>query len=117
SGVMVEQEDHVDDLKTIAVSRLMLDNFDHIKSYWVTVGEETTSMALRFGADDIDGTILEERIMHAAKAATPVGMARERLLRLIREAGGLPVERDALYNVVREYPRSAVPDPVPAGGR
>jgi aminodeoxyfutalosine synthase len=117
TGIVERQTSVIDDLKTIAVSRLMLDNFDHIKSYWVTVGEETTSMALRFGADDIDGTILEERIMHAAKAATPVGMARERLLRLIREAGGLPVERDALYNVVREYPRSAVPDPVPAGGR
>jgi aminodeoxyfutalosine synthase len=76
-------------------------------------------MALRFGADDIDGTILEERIMHAAKAQTPVGMARERLLRIIREAGGLPVERDALYNVVREYPRSpaSAPEATTAGAR
>lgn len=104
TGITDRATSAVDDLKTIAVARLLLDNFDHIKSYWVTVGEETTSMALRFGADDIDGTILEERIMHAAKARTPVGMARERLLRIIREAGGVPVERDALYNVVREYP-------------
>lgn len=111
TGIVERQTSAIDDLKTIAISRLLLDNFDHIKSYWVTVGEETTSMALRFGADDIDGTILEERIMHAAKAQTPVGMARERLLRIIREAGGLPVERDALYNVVREYPRSPASAP------
>jgi aminodeoxyfutalosine synthase len=103
TGIVKRQTSAVDDLKTIAVSRLMLDNFDHIKSYWVTVGEETCSMALRFGADDVDGTILEERIMHAAKAGTPVGMARERLARLIREAGCVPVERDALYGVVRVH--------------
>lgn len=102
TGVISRQTPVTDDLKTIAVARLLLDNFDHIKSYWVTVGEETTSMALRFGADDVDGTILEERIMHAARAQTPVGMARERLVRLIREAGCRPVERDALYNDVGE---------------
>jgi aminodeoxyfutalosine synthase len=103
TGIVQRQASAVDDLKTIAVSRLMLDNFDHIKSYWVTVGEETCSMALRFGADDVDGTILEERIMHAAKAGTPVGMARERLMNLIREAGCIPVERDALYNNLKVH--------------
>jgi aminodeoxyfutalosine synthase len=97
TGIVQRPASAVDDLKTIAVSRLMLDNFDHIKSYWVTVGEETCAMALRFGADDLDGTILEERVMHAAKAGSPVGMAKERLSRLIREAGGVPVERDALH--------------------
>ena len=60
-------------------------------------------MALRFGADDVDGTILEERIMHAAKAETPVGMARDRLVRIIREAGCIPVERGALYEVLKVY--------------
>jgi aminodeoxyfutalosine synthase len=104
TGVIQRQTSVIDDLKTIAVARLMLDNIDHIKSYWVTVGEETTSMALRFGADDVDGTILEERIMHAARAQTPVGMARERLIRMIREAGCQPVERDALYNDVEASP-------------
>lgn len=103
TGIVNRQTSSIDDLKTIAISRLMLDNFMHIKSYWVTVGEETCSMALRFGADDVDGTILEERIMHAAKAGTPVGMARERLMKLIREAGCVPVERDALYNTVQVY--------------
>lgn len=92
----------VDDLKTMAVSRIFLDNFDHIKSYWVTLGEETASLALSFGADDLDGTIMEERIMHAADAPSPVGMAKERLERLIRSAGRVPVERDALYGVPRE---------------
>jgi aminodeoxyfutalosine synthase len=115
TGIVKRQASAIDDLKTIAVSRLLLDNFDHIKSYWVTVGEETCSMALRFGADDVDGTILEERIMHAAKAGTPVGMARERLVQLIREAGCEPVERDALYNPVGADggPRPAEPQPVP----
>jgi aminodeoxyfutalosine synthase len=108
TDIVKRQTSSIDDLKTIAVSRLMLDNFDHIKSYWVTVGEETCSMALRFGADDVDGTILEERIMHAAKAGTPVGMAKERLMQLIREAGRVPVERDALYNT--EFTQ----DPIPA---
>ena len=89
----------VDDLKTMAISRIFLDNFDHIKSYWVTLGEETASLALSFGADDLDGTIMEERIMHAAEAASPVGMARERLERLIRSAGRIPIERDALYGI------------------
>ncbi|OGR86062.1 MAG: aminofutalosine synthase MqnE [Elusimicrobia bacterium RIFCSPLOWO2_01_FULL_60_11] len=90
----------VDDLKTMAVSRIFLDNFDHIKSYWVTLGEETASLALAFGADDLDGTVMEERIMHAADAPSPVGMAKERLERLIRSAGRVPVERNALYNTV-----------------
>lgn len=103
TGITTRPTSAVDDLKTIAVSRLMLDNFDHIKAYWVTVGEETCSMALRFGADDVDGTILEERIMHAAKASSPVGMATERLARLIREAGAIPVERDALYNTIKVH--------------
>ena len=89
----------IDDLKTMAIARIFLDNFDHIKSYWVTLGEETASLALSFGADDLDGTIMEERIMHAADAPSPIGMARERLERLIRSAGRVPVERDALYDI------------------
>ncbi len=109
TGIVERQTSSIDDLKTIAVSRLLLDNFDHIKSYWVTVGEETCSMALRFGADDVDGTILEERIMHAAKAQTPVGMARDRLVRIIREAGCVPVERGALYEVVKVFDEGAEP--------
>lgn len=93
----------MDDLKSISVARLLLDNFPHIKAYWVMIGEETASISLNFGADDMDGTIGEERIAHAAKAASPLGLARERMVRLIRDAGKVPVERNALYEVVKVY--------------
>ncbi|MBV9080516.1 MAG: CofH family radical SAM protein, partial [Elusimicrobia bacterium] len=89
--VVQRQASVLEDLKTIAVSRLLLDNFDHIKAYWVTMGEDTASVALNYGADDIDGTIGEEKIMHAAQASSPIQMARERLITLIREAGKTPV--------------------------
>jgi aminodeoxyfutalosine synthase len=101
--VVDRQTSVIDDLKTIAVSRLMLDNFDHIKAYWVTMGEETASIALNFGADDIDGTIGEEKIMHAAQASSPLLMARERLVSLIRESARVPVERDCLYQEVKVF--------------
>lgn len=93
----------IEDLRMIAVSRLMLDNFPHIKAYWIMIMEETAAISLNFGADDIDGTIGEEKIAHAAKATSPVGVARERIVRLVRDARRLPVERDALYNEVRVY--------------
>ncbi len=101
--VVKRQASAIEDLKTIAVARLLLDNFPHIKAYWVTMGEEIASVALHFGADDIDGTIGEERIMHAADAASPVSLTRERLVELIRESGCTPVERDALYRTVQVY--------------
>ncbi|MEZ4649588.1 MAG: aminofutalosine synthase MqnE [Candidatus Eisenbacteria bacterium] len=97
----------VDGLRTVAAARLLLDNIPHIKAYWVMLGEETASIALNFGASDMDGTILEEKIAHAAKAESPIGVARDRLLHLIWEAGKLPVERDAVYNVVRRYPKES----------
>lgn len=96
--VVKRQVSGIEDLKTIAISRIFLDNFDHIKSYWVTMGEEAASMALHFGADDLDGTIGEEKIMHFADAESPIGMAKDRLEYLIRMAGLVPMERDALYN-------------------
>jgi cyclic dehypoxanthinyl futalosine synthase/aminodeoxyfutalosine synthase len=89
-----------DSLKTIAASRLLLDNFPHIEAYWVTLGEETASIALNFGADDVNGTLEDERIQHLSGAQTPAGVAREQLFRMIRDAGKIPVERDALYNIV-----------------
>ena len=89
-----------DGLRTIATARLVLDNFDHIKAYWVMLGEETASVALNFGADDIDGTIVEEKIAHLALAPSPVGLTRQRILKLIREAGKVPARRDALYHVL-----------------
>jgi aminodeoxyfutalosine synthase len=94
----------VDDLKTLAISRLMLDNFDHIKAYWVSMGTDVAQMALRFGADDIDGTIIHETIYHSAGSEVPMAMSRADLIRLIREAGRVPVERDTLYGIVEELP-------------
>jgi aminodeoxyfutalosine synthase len=102
-----------DDLRAIAVSRLLLDNFDHIKAYWVMLTPRIAQIALRFGADDIDGTIIEEKIYHDAGATTEQFTPRSELVRLIRAAGRTPVERDTLYRpVVRTAP---VPDLPPAG--
>src|SRR6201982_806182 len=88
------------DIKQIAVSRLVLDNFPHIKAYWQMMTAKIAQIALRFGADDIDGTVIEEKIYHDAGATTPQGMRREELERLIRAAGRLPIERDTLYRPV-----------------
>jgi aminodeoxyfutalosine synthase len=90
----------MDDLKTIAVSRLMLDNFDHIKAYWIMLTPRIAQIALRFGANDLDGTVVEEKIYHDAGATTPEHLTRGELERLIRAAGCVPVERDTLYNAV-----------------
>jgi aminodeoxyfutalosine synthase len=92
-----------DDLRTIAVSRLMLDNFPHIKAYWVMLTEEVASVALNFGADDMDGTVGGEKIAHDAGAISPMSLAKERIIRLIRDAGKIPVERDAYYNPLHVY--------------
>lgn len=100
----------VDALRTIAVSRLLLDNVPHIKAYWVSMTPEVAQIALRFGADDVDGTIVHETIYRAAGSRSPSGLTVEQLVRLIREAGRVPVERDTLYNVVREWPRAALPE-------
>ena len=89
-----------DDLRMIAASRLLLDNFPHIKAYWVMLGEATASIALNFGADDLDGTIGRERIAHAAGAESAAGLARDRIIGLIEDARRIPVQRDALYRVV-----------------
>jgi aminodeoxyfutalosine synthase len=93
----------IDDLKTIAVSRLMLDNFPHIKAYWVMLTEEVTSVALNFGADDIDGTVGGEKIAHDAGATSPTAIAKEKLIQMIRDAGKIPVERDVYYNPIHVY--------------
>ncbi len=93
----------VDDLKTIAISRLMLDNFDHIKAYWVTLGEKVAQVALNMGADDLDGTIQEEKIVHSAGTKSAVGHSKEKLIKLIRDAGKVPVERDTFYRPVAIY--------------
>jgi aminodeoxyfutalosine synthase len=100
----------VDDLRVVAVSRLMLDNIDHVKAYWVSMGIDTAQMALRFGADDLDGTIVGESIYHSAGSTVPMGLTRDALIRLIREAGHIPVERDTEYGVIEELPKAARPE-------
>jgi aminodeoxyfutalosine synthase len=93
----------IEDLKNIAVARLMLDNFPHIKAYWVMIGTKLAQVALSFGADDMDGTVKEEVITHMAGAETEQTLGHKTLIRLIREAGREPVERDTLYNVISTY--------------
>jgi aminodeoxyfutalosine synthase len=88
------------DIRQIAVSRLLLDNFAHIKAYWQMMTPKIAQLCLRFGADDLDGTVIEEKIYHDAGATTPQGMTRKELCRLITEAGRIPVERDTLYHAV-----------------
>jgi aminodeoxyfutalosine synthase len=91
------------DLKTVAVARLMLDNFPHIKAYWVMLGIKTAQIALSFGADDLDGTVVHEKIYHDAGSDVPQELTVTEIRRLIEEAGRIPVERDTLYHeVVRE---------------
>ncbi|MFN3870120.1 MAG: aminofutalosine synthase MqnE [Aquificaceae bacterium] len=94
----------VDDLKTIAIARIFLDNFDHIKAYWVTLGERVAQVALNMGADDLDGTIMEEKIVHSAGTKSAVGHTKDKLIKLIRDAGKIPVERDTFYKPVAIYP-------------
>ncbi len=103
-----EMPDHsittgIEDIKNIAVARLMLDNFPHIKAYWVMVGPKMAQMALSFGADDMDGTVKEEVITHMAGAETDQAMGHKTLIRLIKEPGRKPVERDTLYKVLSTY--------------
>ncbi|MCP3692389.1 MAG: aminofutalosine synthase MqnE, partial [Planctomycetaceae bacterium] len=88
------------DLRTVAVSRLMLDNFPHIKAYWIMLGIGTAQTALSYGADDLDGTVRHELIYHDAGATTPEILSVEDIKRLIVEAGREPVERDTLYRHV-----------------
>ena len=95
----------VDDLKTMAVSRLVLDNFAHIKTYWVMTGLKLAQVALFFGADDMDGTVVEEVISLLSEAGHGQVVTKAELMRVIRAAGRTPVERDALYRVVTRYGR------------
>ena len=92
-----------DDLKALAVARLMLDNIPHIKSYWIMIGPRLAQVGLSFGADDLDGTVTEEHIAHDAGAQTSQALTVRELCRLIREAGRRPVERDTVFNVVRDW--------------
>jgi aminodeoxyfutalosine synthase len=93
----------LDDLKTLAIARIFLDNFDHIKAYWVMLGEKIAQVSLAFGVNDLDGTVVEEKIGHDAGAASPQSLTKEGIITLIRKAGKVPVERDTLYRPLRSF--------------
>lgn len=92
-----------DSLKTMAASRLLLDNVPHLKAYWIMLGIGMAQTALSFGANDLDGTVVDEKIVHMAGASSPQELTEDGLIKLIRDAGRIPVERDTVYNVVRMY--------------
>jgi aminodeoxyfutalosine synthase len=92
-----------DDLKVIAVSRLLLDNVPHVKAYWIMMGMPLAQVALHFGADDVQGTVVREQIFHAAGATTPTEQKLDELVRFVRDAGRVPVQRDTLYNELRRW--------------
>lgn len=108
------------DLRTMAISRLMLDNIAHIKAYWIMLGIETAQTALSYGADDLDGTVRHELIYHDAGATTPELLSVDRITQLIREAGREPVERDTLYREVirdeNDFSKWSIGEKVAVGG-
>lgn len=101
-----------DDLRNLAVGRLFLDNFEHIKSHWIMVSPAVTQISLHFGVNDMEGTVVREKIYHAVGAHTPQGMTLAELLTLIRGAGKQPAERDSFYRVLREFADDDLVEPV-----
>lgn len=93
----------INDLKVIAIARLLLDNIDHIKPFWIMIGPKISQLAQSFGANDMDGTVIEEKITHMAGAETPQEMNINEIISLIKNAGRIPVERDTLYNELKTY--------------
>ncbi len=98
-----------DALRTMAVSRIYLDNFPHITAYWVGLGLKLAQVALNYGADDLHGTIFEEKIFHMAGAGSPQQVAEAELVKLIREAGRIPVQRDTFYHPIKTWPSESNP--------
>lgn len=92
----------LDDLKTHAISRIMLDNFDHIKAFWIMITPRLSQVSLYFGVSDFDGTVVQEKITHSAGAQTPEALNREEIVSIIKETGKIPVERDTLYRIIEE---------------
>ncbi len=92
-----------ENLKMLSISRLVLDNFPHVKAFWIMLGLKVAQLSLLFGVDDLDGTVVEEKITHAAGAETEQSISRDALLTFIEAAGRVPVERDTLYNTIKIY--------------
>ena len=93
----------MEDIKTVASARIVLENIPHIKAYWVMLGHKTAQIALRAGADDLDGTIVKENIAHAAGGNTDEGMTADELVFMVKSAGMVAVERDSFYKEVKVY--------------
>jgi aminodeoxyfutalosine synthase len=108
TGIPVNRASAMEDARTVATARLLLDNFDHIKAYWVMLGAEMASMALNFGATDLDGTIGREKIVHMAGASSPEGLATESMRKLIAEVGKQPQERDIFYREIHPQEKEPV---------
>ena len=102
-GETVEQTSMWDDLRMIAISRLMLDNIRNIKAYWVMLTVPVAQVALGFGANDMDGTIHKETILHDAGATSPTALSEDRIIRIIREAGRIPASCDCNFNIIRIF--------------
>lgn len=98
-----------DDLRNLAVGRLFLDNFDHIKTHWIMVSPFLSQTALHFGVNDMEGTVVREKIYHAVGATTPQAMTLDEILKLIREAGKVPAERDSFYRIIRTFENELAP--------
>lgn len=99
--IKVPHPSGIDDLKTIAISRIVLDNIPHIKAYWIMLGEKLAQLALVFGADCLEGTVIEERIAHSAGAHSKKGLSVKEIVYMIKEIGKVPAQRDSFYNVVK----------------
>ncbi len=102
-GLVEERTDPIDVLRTIAISRIVLQNFKSIRAYWVALGEKLAQVALQYGANDLDGTIMEERVTHAAGAHSPLRLPKESILSLVRGAHKIPAERDTFYRILQVY--------------
>jgi aminodeoxyfutalosine synthase len=100
-----------DDLRMVAVGRLYLDNIAHIKTHWIMVTPFLSQAALSFGVNDMEGTVVREKIYHAVGAHTPQAMTLDEILKLIRGARKIPAERDSLYNILRTFPAEAAEQP------
>jgi len=102
-GLVMEKTDPVDILKTIAISRIVLNNFKSIRAYWVMLGEDLAQIAFHYGANDMDGTLMGESISHSAGAKTPVELEKERIVQIIKKAGKIPAERDTFGDILHTY--------------
>jgi aminodeoxyfutalosine synthase len=109
-GIQGRKTTGFDDLRNLAVGRLFLDNFEHIKTHWIMVSPFLSQTALHFGVNDMEGTVVREKIYHAVGATTPQALSLDDILKLIREAGKMPAERDSFYQIIRKF--DDLPSPI-----